>query len=101
MSDQDVNATTRYARPTVVLHWLVALALIVAVVLGLTLGNTPEEASSRKDLLDWHRWVGVTVFALVIVRIVVRALNRAPPPLPSIPSFQQWLRTLHTVVFMS
>ena len=91
MSDQDANGIGRYVRPTVALHWVVALTLIVAVVLGLTLGNTPEEASNRKDLFDWHRWVGVTVFALVLVRIVVRAFNRAPPPLASISSFQQWV----------
>ena len=91
VSDQDANGIGRYGHPTVALHWVVALTLIVAVVLGLTLGNTPEEASNRKDLFDWHRWVGVTVFALVLVRIVVRAFNRAPPPLASISSFQQWV----------
>ena len=72
MSDQDANGIGRYGRPTVALHWVVALTLIVAVVLGLTLGNTPEEASNRKDLFDWHRWVGVTVFALVLVGVVAQ-----------------------------
>lgn len=47
VSDQDANGIGRYGRPTVALHWVVALTLIVAVVLGLTLGNTPEEASNR------------------------------------------------------
>ena len=42
VSDQDANGIGRYGRPTVALHWVVALTLIVAVVLGLTLGNTPE-----------------------------------------------------------
>lgn len=90
-SERAGEELVRYARSTVVLHWLVAFALTVAVVLGLVLGNTPDEASTRRELFNWHRWVGVAVFALVLGRIVVRASNRTPPPLPSIPSFQQWV----------
>ena len=38
---------------------VVALTLIVAVALGRILGNTPDEASNRKDLFEWHRWIGL------------------------------------------
>ncbi|MES0875232.1 cytochrome b [Sinimarinibacterium thermocellulolyticum] len=78
----------RYGAVAQALHWLVALLVVAAFCIGfymvdLTLSPT------RLKLFSYHKWIGVTVFALALLRIAWR-VYRPPPPLPaSVPAWQQ------------
>lgn len=71
----------RYTITAVLLHWLMALAFFG--VLGLGFYMTDLSLSPTKlQLYSWHKWAGVSLFLLALVRLIWRALNR-PPALPS------------------
>jgi len=81
------SGTDRYATPAVWLHWAVAALIVVAFPLGVTMHELP--LSPRKlELYAYHKWLGITVLALVLVRLAVRARHAPPPTLPA-PAWQQ------------
>jgi cytochrome b561 len=76
-----------YTRTAVALHWLVAGFVISAVFMGWTM--TDMEISPQKlKLYNYHKWVGVTVLALAVLRIVWK-LTHKPPALLPMPRWQQ------------
>lgn len=71
----------RYTITAISLHWLMALAFFG--VLGLGFYMTDLSLSPTKlQLYSWHKWAGVSLFLLALVRLIWRALHR-PPALPS------------------
>lgn len=70
----------RYARPSIILHWFMAL-LIVAVYAAIELREFwPKGTATRDAFKTWHFMLGLSVFALVWLRIAARLLWAPPPP---------------------
>lgn len=69
---------SRYGAVAMVLHWLIAAAIIIniIVVLAAPEGHSPE----RLTMMSFHRALGLTILVLSIVRLVWRWINPAPPP---------------------
>jgi cytochrome b561 len=89
-----VNGTAaRYGAVAIAFHWLVAAALFVTFPLGLYMADLP--LSPRKlALVSYHKWIGVTVLALMSLRLAWRLTHR-PPPLPlAMPAWQGRAATL-------
>jgi cytochrome b561 len=76
-----VKTTERYSSPAIVLHWLVALLIICAFGVGLKIFGMPL-SPWKFHLIAWHKWLGMTILALVALRVVVRLLSTTPA-LPS------------------
>ncbi|HWR78137.1 MAG TPA: cytochrome b [Thiobacillus sp.] len=89
-----MSAVMRYSTPAIVLHWLVALLIFVGFPLGLYMVDLPLSPDKLK-LYSYHKWIGVTVFFLVAVRLNWR-LTHTPPPLPD--SVVAWQRRASAVV---
>jgi cytochrome b561 len=70
----------RYTRIAVLLHWLVALLIIINVVLGLSADHVPD--SSVRLVIDTHKSIGITVLGLALLRILWRFAHR-PPAAPA------------------
>jgi cytochrome b561 len=62
------------------LHWWIALLIFIAFPLGIYMHDLPFSPTKLK-LFSWHKWLGVTVFLFVVVRIYWR-LRNSPPDLP-------------------
>lgn len=78
----------KYTRTAIMLHWLVALLIFAAFPLGVYMHDLPL-SPARLRLYSYHKWLGVTVFLLAVLRILWRAGHR-PPPLPdAMPHWQQ------------
>ncbi len=75
-----MNESQRYTRTAMVLHWLIAVLIIVNVVLAWTDEMWPQ--GWERHVIDLHKSIGITVLGLAIVRILWRATHR-PPALPS------------------
>jgi cytochrome b561 len=86
----DVSGT-RYTRTATVLHWLLALALIVSFCVGLYMVGLPL-SPQRLKLYNWHKWAGITILALSLARLAWR-LTHKPPAAPPMATWQQ--RTAH------
>jgi cytochrome b561 len=70
----------RYHGFAILLHWLLGLALVGMFVLGQYMTDLPF-SPQRLKLYNWHKWAGMTILALSVVRLVWRLWCR-PPALP-------------------
>lgn len=79
----------RYGGVAIVLHWLIAAAIAVQLMLAwrMTGARTPETFA----VFQLHKSVGVTILALSLMRLAWRLLN-PPPPLPA--AMAGWERRL-------
>jgi cytochrome b561 len=81
-------ASSHYTRTAVSLHWLIAAFILAALFMGWTM-TSMEFSPGKLKLVNYHKWVGVTVLALVLLRISWR-LSHRPPPLEPMPRWQQF-----------
>jgi cytochrome b561 len=95
----------KYSLPTYTptartLHWLIALLVFVQLPLGIYMTYRGYEMPAINEkgehvkgvfdaltgfLYSWHKLIGLTIFALVILRLVYRLTHGAPPSDPSVP----------------
>lgn len=76
-----------YTRTAVSLHWLIAGLIIAAVFMGWTMTEM-EITPARLKLFNYHKWVGITVLALALLRLAWR-LTHSPPPFEPMPRWQK------------
>lgn len=92
------SATTRYGAIAIALHWVLGLAIVAMLCMGwymTGLAFSPQ----RLKLYNWHKWAGVALLSLSLLRLLWRLAHR-PPALPqtmqsAMPSWQ--LRAHHGV----
>ena len=78
---QESVRTDRYNPAMIVLHWLTFL-LLAGVYAAIELHEFyPRGSDLRESLETWHYMLGLTVFALVWLRLLVRALSTSPAPI--------------------
>ncbi|MCC7267192.1 MAG: YceI family protein [Caulobacteraceae bacterium] len=70
----------RYAAVAIVLHWLIAAALVFQILLGWRMGD--EEGPLAFALVQLHKSVGITILVLSLARLGWRLAN-PPPPMPA------------------
>jgi cytochrome b561 len=92
-------AAARYTRIAMLLHWLVALLILINVTLALAVDSLPE--GWERPIIDTHKSIGITVLGLVLLRLLWRATH-APPPLPSnYPRWEKWSAHLaHALLYV-
>jgi cytochrome b561/polyisoprenoid-binding protein YceI len=73
---------SRYTRTASLLHWLIALGVVVMLPLGLAMKRAPFALEAKLKLYQLHKSIGLTILALMLARVVWR-LGHAPPPLPA------------------
>lgn len=77
-----------YTRTAITLHWLIAVLIIITFPLGVYMSGLTLSPAKLK-LYSYHKWIGVTVLMLALLRVLWR-LGHTPPPLPSsTPRWQQ------------
>jgi cytochrome b561/polyisoprenoid-binding protein YceI len=78
-----------YTRVAIVLHWLIAAAIVMQLVLAWRMQGprTPETFA----LIQLHKSVGITILLLSLARLAWRLMH-PPPPLPE--SLARWERVL-------
>jgi len=79
---------TRFALPQIVLHWLIALCIISMLGIGLYMVGLPKGLPFKATVINFHKSLGLTVFLLVLIRIMVRMAYGRPP----LPPMQTWQR---------
>src|SRR6187402_1838755 len=83
------QSASRYTLTAISLHWLVAILIISAFCLGVTMTNIPGLTPTKLKYFSWHKWIGVTIFGLACLRLLWR-LTHTPPAYPSsMPRWQQ------------
>ncbi len=80
---------TRYTRTAVALHGVMAVLIVTGFCIGLFMADLALSPLKLR-LFSYHKWIGVSVWALLLPRIAWR-MSHAPPPLP--PGMPAWERT--------
>ena len=83
------NSSSRYGLVSMLLHWLVAAVVFGLFALGLWMVGLDYYDTWRKSGPDLHKSIGITLFAIILIRLVWRLLS--PPPAP-LASYGKWTR---------
>ncbi len=84
----------RYSSSAIALHWLVALLIFVTFPLGVYMHDLPLSPEKLR-LFSYHKWIGITILMLALLRVLWR-LTHQPPPLPD--SIAAWQRHASRIV---
>lgn len=83
------NTPDRFGSLSIGLHWLMVLQLI-AVYTCINLSNFyPENSPPARAWEHWHFMMGLSVLAVVLVRIAARLTGVVPATLPGTPAWQR------------
>ncbi|MEL1249899.1 cytochrome b [Aurantiacibacter gilvus] len=95
-----LTANQRYSGVSMLLHWLIAVAVIV----NWRLIEAAEHAEVRADAFAFvmnHKSLGITILALTLLRLGWRLINRPPPLRAGMAAWEKALaRTLHIVFYV-
>ena len=82
MNEEQVMNALRYSNISVILHWLVAIMLVMAMVMGTTsLVNIPNDDPEKIDALKGHMIFGFLITTFMIVRLIAKMKSINPPPM--------------------
>lgn len=89
-----------YTAPAIFFHWLIFFMISGSLIMGFYMGDLPK-GPEKLQFISWHKWAGVTIFMLVLMRLTWRLLN-PPPALPSsMPAWQvRAANATHLVLYL-
>lgn len=79
--------SAHYDGLSIALHWLLAAAVLAMVAVGVWMAELPF-SPLRLKLINWHKWAGIVVLALTLVRLAWMLWRPAPPARPPMPRWQ-------------
>ena len=96
------NESNRYGKVSRMLHWTIAILFISLIPMGIFASMIPEDTEYRNAYYVVHKTIGVTVFLLVIVRLIWNSLSRRPSLDSALTSREEKLahRAHNTLYFM-
>ncbi|MGB4333835.1 MAG: cytochrome b [Chromatiaceae bacterium] len=103
-----MSEADRYTLVQRLLHWLLALLVIPALGVGLTLGwlgfdGTKDAFGGEVTdaLYTGHKTMGVLILALMTLRLVMRLTLGAPPPVPTLTGFERLAsQAVHALLYL-
>ena len=79
-----------YTRTAKILHWLIGIALLAQITLGLWMITIPKTPIGvRAGWFNVHKSIGLTIGALMLLRLGWRLRHGAPPLPASLPGWQR------------
>jgi cytochrome b561 len=82
--------TSVYTRTAVVLHWLIGVAVLAQITLGLWMITIPKvPIGVRAGWFNVHKSIGITLAVLILVRILWRLFHQAPPLPATVPKWER------------
>lgn len=67
----------RYSLPMMSLHWIIAVLIVAAFSLG-TIMTDMKISPAKLKYYSYHKWLGVTILALVALRLIIRLFSKVP-----------------------
>jgi cytochrome b561 len=73
------ETSVRYGSVAVALHWTIAGLALAQIALGWWMIGLPDKTGVQRDWFNLHKSIGLTIFALMLVRLAWRLTHPAPP----------------------
>jgi cytochrome b561 len=89
----------RWSIATIALHWLSAILILALLALGWFMVHGDLKASTKFDLYQLHKSLGVLSLALLLLRLGARLARRSPPPPPAMPPWERGVAGLTHAAF--
>lgn len=81
------STRTRYSTVAIVLHWLIAAAIVFQIVLGWRMGGGTD--ASTYAVFQLHKSIGITILVLSLARLGWRIATPPPPAPPGQPRWEK------------
>jgi cytochrome b561 len=96
------RADRRYGAVSILLHWTIALLIVIQICLGWYMNEVlPDHTPAQAQVQNVHISLGLTILLLVLVRIGVRLTHPAPPLPPAMALWERILaRTSHVLFYL-
>ncbi len=78
----------RYTTVAIILHWLIAAALIFQVILGWRADDGPKGAETFA-LFQLHKSIGITILVLSVARLLWKFTHKSPPAPAGQPTWEK------------
>lgn len=89
----------RYSRGAIVLHWLIAVLIIMNFVGAFAAEDMPE--AQEAVVMGYHKANGILILLLTLLRIVWRVLYRPPPMVETLKAWEAALaRVTHWLFYL-
>lgn len=86
---------TGYGQAAKLFHWLTVLIVMIVLTAGwLMVEETPHGDALQTGPFLWHKFFGLLVFGLSVLRLLWRQKNPPPPFPPSLPAWQRRIAVL-------
>jgi cytochrome b561 len=91
----------QYHSAVMFMHWLTLLLLIAVYTFIELKGYFPKTSPTRDAMKAWHELMGITVFGVVLARLLLRRLySQTPAITPEPPHWQQIMaKTMHVTLY--
>lgn len=91
----------RYTYTAMLFHWLIAVLVVAAFTLGLVMTDIPGLTPTKLRYFSWHKWLGVTVLLLAVLRVLWRLFHQSPAYPDTMAHWQQSAaRGLHILLYV-
>lgn len=91
----------RYDSAARLFHWTIAALVVVTMPIGITMNEILGEGRAQDVLYVIHELIGVTIFALMLARLLWRLGRGAPSPSPALKPFEVWAsRAVHWALYL-
>lgn len=94
-----MTSTGRYSAGAMILHWAIAIAVIVNWRIAEKAEHLPE--AERLDVMVWHFSIGMSILLLTLARIAWRLTHRRPPLGAHLKPWERKLaKTVHVLFYV-
>jgi len=94
------NDQQSYGWGPIVIHWLVAVAVIVLFGLGLYIDSLSYYDPEYRTVPHWHKSLGLILAGLFMLRIAWRLFNKPPAPLPQPAVLTLATHAVHSLLYL-
>lgn len=93
------NSADSFGAVSIALHWLIGLSILGMIVFGTQIANM-KVGFSNLWLFALHKSLGLTLLALIVLRIAWHRISPPPPPIPSAhPVADRLARAVHRALY--
>lgn len=91
------NTTDKYTKVAIALHWIIGVAIVIMLIMGLLLDSIPIDY--KFQVYQFHKSLGLTILVLSFVRLFWRLTHKSPALPEGMKPWEIWASKLTHYAF--